>query len=103
MIKDANFTTNKSVWKFNSFFFLIFWYLLILWDSVYFYFNAFTNLEKYWIIILNLIILSLLYYYKKEYNNIDVNTITYKYTLDEYILEIIKSFFQIITWKRKKK
>lgn len=100
MIKDTNFSTTKNIWWFNSFLFLVISYLFILGDSIYFYQNSFSNIEKYFIIWLNLVLIILLYLYKRKYNNIEVNTITYKYTLDEYIIEIIKSI--VLLFKKEK-
>jgi len=106
MITDTNFTTNKNIWKFNSFIFLIISYLLILWDSIYFYINSFNSYEKIFIVIINIILIMLILYYYKSYKTIKVNTITYKYNVDEMILEILKSITFLFkkqtkkTWRR---
>ena len=100
-MKDYNFWTSKEVWNFNSFIFLIIFYLMIAWDSFYFYNNSFYFIEKIWIILFNIFLIWLLLWYKNNYKKIEVNTITYKYTVDEYIIEIIKSFIYIFKKSNK--
>ena len=96
------FKINKSSENFNSFMVLIIAYLMIIWDSINFYINSFYSFEKIGIIFFNIVMIGLLLLYYKIYKNMKVDTYTYKYKYDEYLVEILKSVTLLFyNWKKQ--